>query len=59
MGEAFLLVWKFKDQDVKRKGKEVKLRKTSVTKAYTADLAVFSFVKIIAKINKIDTILDY
>ena len=59
MGEAFLLVWKFKDEDIKRKGKEVWLKKGSLSKTYTADLAVFSFIKCIAKINKIDTILDY
>lgn len=59
MGEAFLIVWKFKDDDIKRKGNQVRLWKGSVSKSVTADFAVFSFLKIIAKINKIDTILDY
>jgi len=59
MGEAFLLVWKFKEQDIKWKGKEVVLKKNSTSKWYTADFSVFSFLKVISKINKIDTILDY
>lgn len=59
MGEAFLIVWKFKDDDIKWKGNTVRLRKGSTSKSVTADFAVFSFLKVIAKINKIDTICDY
>jgi hypothetical protein len=53
-------VWKFKHQeeffvDVP-KGEKLKVSKHT---QYTADLALFSFLKIIAKINKFSHILDY
>jgi class 3 adenylate cyclase len=55
IGDAFLLVWKFKHeeeffQDPQRIGKH---------NQFCADLALFSFLKIIAKINKYQHILDY
>ena len=61
IGEAFLMIWKFKSHDVKklRNGKDLKLRTKSKTKSYVADFALFGFLKVIAKINKIETITDY
>ena len=59
IGEAFLLIWKFKDKDVIKRGDEVLLREKSRTKKVTADLALFSFLKIIAKINKLEQIVEY
>ena len=53
------MIWKFKSHDVKRKGKDLKLRSNSKTKSHVADFALFGFMKVIAKINKIETILDY
>lgn len=50
------MIWKFKDQDVKRKGKSVKLRHKSKTKSHLADFALFGFLKVIAKINKVEHI---
>jgi hypothetical protein len=58
IGEAFLLAWKFKDEDLLELGDDLKLRKTTRTQAI-ADLAVFSFVKVISKINKYEHILHY
>lgn len=37
MGEAFLVVWKFKKTDVKWVGKDIMLRKGSRNKNYVAD----------------------
>jgi len=58
IGDAFLLVWKFKnmkDFDVHEGEKIV----PSQVNMHTADLAVFSFLKVIAKINKMSHILEY
>jgi hypothetical protein len=54
IGDAFLLVWKFKNQaeffnDDFSPAQNVKY---SVENRQLADLALFSFLKIIAKINK-------
>lgn len=60
IGDAFLLVWKFKNQEeflVDVPAGET--RKLSMASMQTADLALFSFLKIIAKINKFSHILDY
>ena len=59
IGEAFLMIWKFKTKDVKKKGKEVKLRSKSETKSFVADFALFGFLKVIAKINKLEQIKEY
>ncbi len=59
IGEAFLMVWKFQPEDVKKKGKSVKLRRWSKNKSIVADLALFGFLKVVAKISKTDKILDY
>ena len=53
IGEAFLLIWKFKERDVIRDNNDVMLREKSRTAKVTADLALFSFLKILAKINKL------
>ena len=47
IGDAFLLVWKFKDEDEFRENRPI-----SRANKQCADLALFSFIKIIAKINK-------
>jgi len=55
IGDAFLLVWKFKDEnDFLLEGQTISRRNRVV-----ADLALFSFLKIIAKINKFSHILAY
>jgi len=56
IGDAFLLVWKFKnDQDiVSGIGTTV-----STENQVLADLSLFSFIKIISKINKLSHILEY
>ena len=62
IGDAFLLVWKFKHKEVflsENNGRtEVTLRK--IKKVFQiADLAVFSFVKIIAELSKSPKMLKY
>ena len=59
IGEAFVCIWKFRPEDIKRKNGQPCLRKKSKTKHIVADLALFSYLKIIAKINKLDTLVDY
>ena len=54
IGDAFLLVWKFKKEQEFFAGGKI-----SRVNQQVADLALFSFVKIIAKINKYTHILDY
>lgn len=58
IGDAFLLAWKFKDEDTILMGEDLKLRRTLRTTAL-ADLSLFSFIKIIAKINRFEEILEY
>lgn len=56
IGDAFLLVWKFKrEQDFTKKGNMHISHENKVV----ADLALFSFIKVIAKINKLTHILEY
>lgn len=64
IGDAFLLVWKFKDQDefFTEDGlcrMDYENRKFSLKNQQLADLSLFSFLKIIAKINKFTHILKY
>lgn len=60
IGDAFLLVWKFKNQEeFMFEPIEGETRKISKPNLQMADLALFSFIKIIAKINKFTHILDY
>lgn len=49
IGDAFLLVWKFRNE---QEFFEVPL-KISRDNQYCADLALFSFLKVLAKINKL------
>jgi hypothetical protein len=62
MGDAFLMVWKFNNpkqiQDMDKKGK-FESSKVSLQNQVIADVAVFSFLKIIAKLNKYNHILEY
>jgi hypothetical protein len=48
------LVWKFKDEEEFRENKPI-----SLGNKQCADLALFAFIKIIAKINKFQHILKY
>lgn len=60
IGDAFLLVWKFSNQEDFTKHVTPGLqRKISKENQEMADLALFSFLKIIAKINKLTHILEY
>lgn len=56
IGDAFLLVWKFKDEKDFQSGNNTNV---SHQNQVVADLALFSFLKIIAKINKLSHILEY
>lgn len=57
MGEAFLLLWKLEDGDVEYtpNGPVAKTRIATTT----VDLALFAYLKIIAKINKLKHILSF
>lgn len=62
IGDAFLLVWKFKNQDEFFNNQNIQdneNRKYSKENQNMADLALFSFLKIIAKINKYTHIVNY
>ena len=59
IGDAFLLVWKFKNQDEFFNQEEEGTFKISPENQQVADIALFSFLKIIAKINKFTHILAY
>lgn len=59
IGDAFLLVWKFKNQDEFFNKEDDDSFKISPENQQVADLALFSFLKIIAKINKFTHILAY
>ena len=63
IGEAFLLVWKFHDpkqiQDLEELEVNYTNKDISIENQIIADLSVFSFLKIIAKLNKYEHILEY
>lgn len=64
IGEAFLLVWKFHEPKQIQLMDEVSAGQYNNKELCTenvkiADMAVFSFLKIIAKLNKYDHILEY
>jgi len=59
IGDAFLIVWKFGEEDVIEINDPLVLNKNSKKATYLADLALLSFLKIIAKINKDPRILKY
>ncbi len=56
IGDAFLLVWKFKTINDFRDPDNVK---PSYANQVISDMSLFSFIKIIAKINKLAHILEY
>lgn len=54
IGDAFLLVWKFPDELILKDDLgHMSLSRETKKASIIADLALFSFLKIIAKINKI------
>ena len=62
IGDAFLLVWKYKETDLKfQQNKEKKIMELAETKRVKqiADLAVLSFVRMVAEINKSYALLKY
>ena len=63
IGEAFLLVWKFHDtkqiQDLDELGVDYTNKDICIENQIIADLSVFAFLKIIAKLNKYEHILEY
>ncbi len=58
IGDAFLTVWKFFDQDVDSSNGEVKL-KNSPTVPAVADMAAVSFILIVAAINRSPKLAKY
>ena len=60
IGDAFLLVWKFKEEDIVDELYSDKLTlKNSLSVNNLADLSLISFIKIIANINKNPKLLKY
>ena len=61
LGEAFLLVWKYKNPDEfkDKEGIEIKDLKISNSNRQIADMALFAFLKVITKINKYSHIVQY
>lgn len=59
IGEAFLLVWKYPAEAEFGTSKVIKVDNLSLANRQIADMALFSFLKIIAKINKLSHILAY
>ena len=49
IGDAFLVVWKFKEENIERHENELELMKNTEVKA-TVDMSVFSFVQILAEL---------
>eukprot|EP00359_Climacostomum_virens_P001583 CAMPEP_0204898930 /NCGR_PEP_ID=MMETSP1397-20131031/1560_1 /ASSEMBLY_ACC=CAM_ASM_000891 /TAXON_ID=49980 /ORGANISM="Climacostomum Climacostomum virens, Strain Stock W-24" /LENGTH=799 /DNA_ID=CAMNT_0052066823 /DNA_START=1252 /DNA_END=3651 /DNA_ORIENTATION=- len=59
IGDAFLLVWKFEEECLIRKGNEVEIDPSSVQAKHLAELSLLSFMKICAKINRYPECLKY
>ncbi|CAG9334471.1 unnamed protein product [Blepharisma stoltei] len=60
IGDAFLLVWKFSEKDFAATNDGgIQANPDSMKAKYIPDLALFSFLKILAKINKDPVILKY
>ena len=64
IGDAFLLVWKFDDNEIMKgttftNANTLRINKSVKTVSIKADLALFSFLKIISKTNKFKHILEY
>jgi hypothetical protein len=53
------LVWKYGEKETKEENGELKLDLESKDVSILADLSLFSFLKVIAKINKFSHILKY
>ena len=61
IGEAFLLVWKYKEPDEfeDQADKDIKDMNVCLQNRQIADMALFSFLKVICKINKYSHILAF
>jgi class 3 adenylate cyclase len=59
LGDAFLLVWKFPESEVDIFDSEVNLIEGSPKVAITVEIAIISYIKIIAKINQYKHIIEY
>ena len=61
IGEAFLLVWKYKEPDEfeDQADKDIKDMDICLQNRQIADMALFSFLKVICKINKYSHILSF
>ena len=59
MGEAFLFVWKFPETEVDYFDGDVQLIEGSEQVSFTAEMAIMSFIKCIAKISSYKHIRDY
>ena len=59
IGDAFLLVWKLKLKDSQNIIQNITDEEISAENSLIADMALFSFIKIVAKINKYAHMLEY
>lgn len=59
LGEAFLMMWKFPTPAEFKSRKPIQDMQISLDNRQIADMALFSFLKIICKINKYSHILEY
>jgi len=59
IGDAFLLVWKFKNEEEFKTKQPIEKVNLCLENRQIGDLALFSFLKVIAKINKFTHILNY
>lgn len=58
IGDAFLLVWKIPEEETTRVGEKIEC-KSSKKVSVLADMALYSFLKIIAEINKSQKLEKY
>jgi class 3 adenylate cyclase len=58
IGDAFLLVWKFDDQDIERDSNDIWLKDTNAVHQL-ADMSVISFLKILAMIKRSRKLIKY
>lgn len=59
IGDAFLLIWKYKNPEDFTTNQPIEQIQISHQNRQIADMSLFSFLKIIAKINKFSHILEY
>ena len=59
IGDAFLLVWKFRSEEVESFSDPVVFKEGSIQQKYLGDLALASFLKVMVKINKDPSVLKY